>query len=98
MDEFERTWPATFLRKLHKCGSKMAALSQKQAKVNNMRILDIEMICARSIALKCSQRNYDTKNNCMMVGLRELALQSAATFHGCGAKTKTNRKLLSRVI
>ncbi len=29
-----------------KCGSTMAALSQKQAKVNNMSVLDTEIICA----------------------------------------------------
>ena len=72
----------------------MAAFSQKQAKVNNMRTLYTEMICAWALALQCSQRYYDTNN--MMV--RELALQPASLFHGCGAKTKTRTKLFSRVI
>ena len=72
----------------------MAALFQKQAKVNNMRILDTEMICARAMFLQCSQRNYYTKN----VMVRELALQQASLFHGCGAKTKTKTKLFSRVL
>ena len=83
-----------FPRRLHKCGSTVAAFSQKQAKVINMRILDTEMIRARAMALQFSQRNYDTKN--MM--LCELALQPASLFHGCGAKTKTKTKLFSRVI
>ena len=80
--------------KLHKCGSTMAVISQKQAKVNNMRILDTEMTCARAMTLQCSQRNYDTKN----IMVRELPLQPASLFHGCGAKKKTKTKLFSRVI
>ena len=72
----------------------MAALSQRQAEVNNKRIFDTEMICARAMALQCSQRNNDTHN--MMV--REIALQPAALFHGCGANAKTKTKLFSRVI
>ena len=67
---------------------------RSKPKVNNMRILDTEMICAWAVALQCSQRNYDA--NTMMV--RELALQPASLFHGCGAKTKPKTKLFSRVI
>ena len=39
-EELEQTWPASFHGILRKCVSTMAALSQKQVKVNNMNILD----------------------------------------------------------
>ena len=39
MDEFERTWPASFHETLHKCVTTMAAIAQRQGNVNNMKIL-----------------------------------------------------------
>ncbi len=62
MDEFERTWPASFHETLHKCVTTMAAIAQRQGTVNNMKILGTEMIYARAMALQCSQRYYDTRN------------------------------------
>ena len=44
MEEFERTWPASFHETLHKCVTTMAAIAQRQGKVNNMNILGTEMI------------------------------------------------------
>ena len=64
MEEFEHTWPGSFHGNLtnQMCISTMAALSQRQAKVDNVTILGTEMICARATALKCNQRNYDINN------------------------------------
>ena len=62
MEEFERTWPASFHETLHKCVTTMAAIAQRQGKVNNMKILGTDMIYARAMALQCSQRYYDTRN------------------------------------
>ena len=44
MEEFERTWPASFHETLHQCVTTMAAIAQRQGKVNNMKILGTEMI------------------------------------------------------
>ena len=62
----------------------MAALPQKQIKVNNMKILDTNMIFARAMTLQCSQQNYDTKH--MMA--HELDHRPASMFDDRGAMVK----------
>ena len=81
MEEFERTWPATFHETLHKCVTTMAAIAQRQGKVNNMKILGTGVIYARAMALQCSQRYYDNRN--LMV--HELASRPASMFDDSGA-------------
>ena len=76
MEEFERTWPASFHETLHKCETTMAAIAQRQGKVNNMKILGTDMIYARTMALQCSQRYYDTRN----IMAHELASRPASMF------------------
>ena len=49
MEEVERTWPASFHATLHKCVATMAAIAQRQGKVNNMKTLGTEMIYARAL-------------------------------------------------
>ena len=61
--ELEISWPAGFHGTLHKCVSTMTELSQKQVKVNNMKILDTDIIFARDMALQCSQPNYYTETD-----------------------------------
>ena len=65
------------------------ALTKKNVKVSDMKILDTEMIYARAIALQCSQRSYDT-NNLMA---HEIAPRPASMFDSSGsmkiAKTKS---------
>lgn len=80
MEEFEKTWPASFHETLQKRVTTMA-LVQKNVKVDGMKILDTEMIYARAMALQCSQRNYDTKN----LMAHELALRPASMFDDSGA-------------
>ena len=67
----------------------MAALSQKQVKVNNMKILDTNMIFARAMAMLWSQRNYDTEH--LMV--HELARRPASMFGDRGATKVANLKV-----
>ena len=81
MEEFERTWPASFHETRHKCVTTMAAIAQRQGKVNNMKILGTEMIYARAMALQCSQRYYDTRN----LMAHELASRPASMFDDSGA-------------
>ena len=81
MEEFERTWPASCHETLHKCVTTMAAIAQRQGKVNNMKILGTEMIYARAMALQCSQRYYGTRN--MMA--HELAFRPSSMFYDSGA-------------
>ena len=81
MEEFERTWPASFHETLHKCVSAMAAIAQRQGKVNNMNILGTETIYARAMALQCSQRYYDTRN----LMAHELGSRPASMFDDSGA-------------
>ena len=59
----------------------MAAIAQRQGKVNNMKILGTEMIYARAMALQCSQRYYDTRN----LMAHELAFRPASMFDDSGA-------------
>ncbi len=66
---------------LHKCVTTMAAIAQRQGKVNNMKILGTEMIYARAMALQCSQRYYDTRN----LMAHELASRPASMFDDSGA-------------
>ena len=87
MEEFQRTWPASFHETLHKCVTTMA-LAQKNTKVSSMKILDTEMIYARAMALQCSQRNYDTKN----LMAYELAPRPASMFDDSGAMTVAKTK------
>ena len=51
MEEFELPWPPSFHETLHKCVTTMAAIAQRQGKVNNMKTLGTEIIYARAMAL-----------------------------------------------
>lgn len=88
MVEFERTWPASFHERIHKCVTTMAH-AKKNVKVSDMKILDTEMIYARAMALQCSHRLYDTTN----LMAHELAPRPASMFESSGAmkiaKTKS---------
>ena len=90
MEEFERTWPASFHETLHKCVTTMAAIAQRQGKVNNMKIPGTEMIYARAMALQCSQRHYDTRN--MMA--HERASRPASMFDDSGAMKVAKTKAI----
>ena len=68
-------------------------LSEK-VKANNMKILDTNMIFARAMALKCSQRNYDTK----MMMAHELAHRPATTFDDRGTMTVAKTKLFLTMV
>ena len=81
MEEFERTWPASFHETLHKYVTTMAAIAQRQGKMNNIKILGTEMIYARAMALQCSQRYYDTR----ILMAHELASRPASMFDDSGA-------------
>ena len=50
--ELERTWPASFRGTFHKCVPTMAALSQKQVEVNNMKMYDTKVIFSGDMALQ----------------------------------------------
>ena len=81
MEKFERTWPASFHETRHKFVTTMAAIAQRQGKVNNMKTLGTEMIYARAMALQCSQRYYDTRN----LMAHELASRPASMCDDSGA-------------
>ena len=55
MEEFERTMPASSHGTLHIYVSTMAALSHKQVKVNTLKMLHNEVICALAMAEQFSQ-------------------------------------------
>ena len=98
MDEFERTWPASFHETLHKSVTTMAAIAQRQGKVNNMKIHGTEkseMIYARAMALQYSQRYYATRN----LMAHELAPRPASMFDDSGAmKVATTKAVLKNTL
>ena len=88
-------WPLTTVvaQCSYYCIYNGGTLSEK-VKAINVKILDTNMTFARTMALQCSQRNYDTNN--MMA--HELARQPASMFDDRGPMKVGKTKLFLRLI
>lgn len=92
MDKFEKGWPESFHKTIHKTVNTMA-MDKKHVKVGETRVYDTEIIYARIMDLQESARTFDTKQ----LMAHELSPHPTSIFDKNGnmrvAKAKANLKI-----